>query len=302
MKVTGRNVAASVRQRLLSLAQARKWEFNRVLTRYGVERLLFRLAASKHAARFLLKGATLFTVWEGMPHRATKDLDLLGLRKGAVEELVVLFREVIETPVEPDGLIFEEVSGEPIRAAMEVGGIRLNLRAELASARVMIQVDIGFGDAIVPPPIEVEFPTLLDTIKPRLRAYPPETVVAEKLEAMVKLGLANSRMKDFFDIWYLTRTYPFNARILSGSIAATFAARGISLPVGPITALTPEFAEDRSKQTQWAAFIRQAAIAAETPGLPEIVKHLSGFFEPLLAGLRQGKVSELAWNPKNGWS
>lgn len=193
------NVAASVRQRLLTLAQSNGWEFNRVLARYGVERVLCRLAASPHGERFLLKGAMLFTVWEGSPHRATRDLDLLGLRRGSLEELVALFHEVIATPVEPDGLIFGRVTAEPIRAAMEAGGIRVVLRAELAGARIPVQVDVGFGDATVPPPVTVEFPTLLNTPKPKLRAYPPEAVVAEKLEAMVRLGLANSRMKDFFD-------------------------------------------------------------------------------------------------------
>jgi len=143
------NVAASVRQRLLTLAQSKKWEFNRVLARYGVERVLCRLAASPHGKRFLLKGATLFTVWEGAPHRATRDLDLLGLRRRSQEELVAIFREVIATQVEPDGLVFGEVTAEPIRAAMEAGGIRMVLRAELAGARITVQVDVGFGDATV---------------------------------------------------------------------------------------------------------------------------------------------------------
>lgn len=301
MKATGRNVAASVRQRLLTLSQTRKWDFHRVLTRYGVERLLFRLAASAHGERFLLKGATLFTVWEGMPHRATKDLDLLGLGRGSVEEMVALFRDVIRTPVELDGLVFEEITGEPIRAAMEVGGIRLILRAELASARVVVQVDVGFGDAIVPPPVEIDFPTLLDTTKPRLRAYPPETVIAEKLEAMATLGLANSRMKDFFDIWHLTRSYPFNARVLTESIAATFSARGVPLPASSMTALTSAFSDDRSKQVQWAAFVRQAAVAEETPGLPEVVGHLAGFFKPLLEALQDGNLVVSSWTPLQGW-
>lgn len=301
MKATGRNIAASVRQRLLTLAQQRNWEFHRVLTRYGVERLLCRLAASKHRNRFLLKGATLFTVWEGIPHRATKDLDLLGFGSASVEEMVVLFSEVIRTAVEPDGLIFGEVTAEPIRAAMEVGGIRLNLKAALASARVLVQVDVGFGDAIVPPPVEVEFPTLLNSTKPRLRAYPPETVIAEKLEAMVKLGLANSRMKDFFDIWHLTRTYSFDGKVLVESIAATFVARGVVVPQGPITALTARFSDDRSKQTQWAAFLMQAAVAEATPGLPDVVRHLAVFFGPLLAALKGEALKVSTWTPPAGW-
>ena len=234
------NVGASVRHRLLNLAQAKGWVFNRVLTRYGVERILFRLAASPHGERFILKGATLFTVWQGAPHRATKDLDLLGLRRRTLDELVALFREIIATPVEPDGLVFDEVTAEPIRAAMEAGGIRVILRGELAGARLTVQVDVGFGDATVPPPVVVEFPTLLDSPKPKLRAYPPETVIAEKFEAMARLGLGNSRMKDFFDIWHLSRTSTFNSSVLAESIRATFAARGTALPHGTITALTAD--------------------------------------------------------------
>jgi predicted nucleotidyltransferase component of viral defense system len=295
------NVGASARQRLLNLAQSKNWDFNRVLTRYGVERLLCRLAASPHGERFLLKGATLFTVWEGAPHRATKDLDLLGLRPRSVDELLALFRDVISTPVEPDGLVFYDVSAEPIRAAMEAGGIRVILRAELASARVTVQVDVGFGDAIVPPPVWVEFPTLLDSPRPRLRAYPPETVIAEKLEAMVRLGLANSRMKDFFDIWHLARTHPFEAAVLSAAIRATFAARSTELPVGPITALTPAFADDPGKAKQWKAFFRQAAAAEQTPDLSEVVGRLDEFLRPLLSSLDSPTSAPRRWTPGEGW-
>lgn len=295
------NVAASVRQRLLTLAQARNWEFNRVLARYGVERVLCRLAASPHGERFLLKGATLFTVWEGLPHRATRDLDLLGLRRRSLEELVALFREVIATPVEPDGLVFGEVTAEPIRAAMEAGGIRIVIRAELAGARIPVQVDVGFGDATVPPPVAVEFPTLLNTPKPKLRAYPPETVIAEKLEAMVRLGLANSRMKDFFDIWHLAQAYPFDGELLTQAIRATFAARKTTVPTGPVTALTSEFSEDPGKRMQWNAFVQQAAVAETTPSLPEVVGGIRDFLGPLLASFQAKSPVPKNWRPKQGW-
>ncbi len=301
MKTKGTNTAASVRQRLLNLAHDRKWEFHRVLARYGVERLLFRLAASPERHKFILKGATLFTVWQGMPHRSTKDLDLLGLERGTVAELVALFREVMKTPVEADGLIFHEVTGEPIRSAMEVGGVRLILSAELASARVPVQVDIGFGDSVVPSPVEIEFPTLLLTEKPRLHAYPPETVIAEKLEAIVKLGLANTRMKDFFDLWHLSRTCSFNASILTEAIAATFKSRGSQLPVASITGLSSIFGEELSKQTQWSAFVRQAAIAEEVPSLMEVVEHLAVFFEPLVKAAKGGELGVASWTPGGGW-
>ena len=295
------NVGASIRQRLLNLSQAKGWVFNRVLTRYGVERILFRLAASPHGERFILKGATLFTVWQGAPHRATKDLDLLGLRRRTLDELVALFREIIATPVEPDGLVFDEVTAEPIRAAMEAGGIRVILRAELAGARLTVQVDVGFGDATVPPPVVVEFPTLLDSPKPKLRAYPAATVIAEKFEAMARLGLGNSRMKDFFDIWHLSRTSAFDSCVLTEAIRATFAARGTSLPRGTITALTAEFATDPDKKLQWTAFVRQAAVIEPIPDLPEIVQHLSRFLNPLLADIEKGHSRSMRWHPADRW-
>lgn len=295
------NVAASVRQRLLTLAQSKKWEFNRVLARYGVERVLCRLAASPHGERFLLKGAMLFTVWEGAPHRATRDLDLLGLRRRSQEELVALFREVIASPVEPDGLVFGEVTAEPIRAAMEAGGIRMILRAELAGARITVQVDVGFGDATVPPPVLVEFPTLLNTPKPKLRAYPPETVIAEKLEAMVRLGLGNSRMKDFFDIWHLAQTCAFDGEVLTGAIRATFAARNTQLPTGPVTALTTEFSEDPGKRVQWNAFVHQAVVSETTPSLAEVVGSIGDFLGPLLASSQSSSRPPGKWQPKRGW-
>ena len=295
------NVAASVRQRLLTLARSKSWEFNRVLARYGVERVLCRLAASPHGERFLLKGATLFTVWEGSPHRATRDLDLLGLRRRSPEELVALFREVISMPVEPDGLVFGEVTAEPIRAAMEAGGIRIVIRAELVGARIPVQVDVGFGDATVPPPVVVEFPTLLNTPKPKLRAYPPETVIAEKLEAMVRLGLANSRMKDFFDIWHLAQAYAFDGELLTGAIHATFAARKTPLPTDPVTALTSKFSEDPGKRIQWNAFVQQAAVAETTPSLPEVVGGIRDFLGPLLASFQSGSRPPRKWQPKQCW-
>jgi predicted nucleotidyltransferase component of viral defense system len=293
------HVAASVRQRLLTLAQSKGWDFNRVLARYGVERVLWRLAASPHGERFLLKGAMLFTVWEGSPHRATRDLDLLGLRRGSMEELVALFREVIATPVEPDGLVFGQVTAEPIRAAMEAGGIRVVLRAGLAGARIPVQVDVGFGDATVPPPAAVEFPTLLNTPKPKLRAYPPETVIAEKLEAMARLGIANSRMKDFFDVWYLARNQAFEGAVLAEAIRATFTARNTTMPAGPLTALTPEFSHDPGRRAHWHAFVRQAALPGTTPPLPEIVAGIGDFLAPLLASIQSRSEAPRKWD--RGW-
>ena len=204
-------------------------------------------------------------------------------------------------PVEPDGLVFGEVTAEPIRAAMEAGGIRIVIRAELVGARIPVQVDVGFGDATVPPPVVVEFPTLLNTPKPKLRAYPPETVIAEKLEAMVRLGLANSRMKDFFDIWHLAQAYPFEGELLTTAIHATFAARNTPLPTDPVTALTSKFSKDAGKRIQWNAFVQQAAVAETTPSLPEIVAGIGDFLGPLMASFQAKSPVPKSWRPKQGW-
>jgi predicted nucleotidyltransferase component of viral defense system len=197
------NVAASARQRLLNLARERNEEFQFVLGRYAVERLLYRLSRSVHEKGFVLKGATLFALWTGEPHRSTLDVDLLSESSDDVDRLLAVFREVVTTPVEDDGLVIEATSlqGERIREEQHYHGVRLTAIASLAGARIPMQIDIGFGDAVVPTPEQAEYPTLLDSPHPTLRVYPKETAVAEKFEAMVLLGMANSRMKDFYDLY-----------------------------------------------------------------------------------------------------
>lgn len=298
--MTAPNMAASVRDRLLALARSRGWEFNRVLARYGVERVLSRLAASPHRTRFLLKGASLFTVWEGAPHRATRDLDLLGMARHALDDMGSLFREVCATPVEPDGLIFGDVTAEPIRAAKDAGGIRVMIDATLAKAIVRVQVDVGFGDVVVPAPAEIEFPTLLGMPPPRLLAYPPETVVAEKLEAMVRLGLANTRMKDFYDVWHLSRTRPFDGAILVEAIRATFKARETKIPLKPIEALTSAFWEDKTRQASWRGFLGHAGLSDEAPDLGPLIRKIGEFLRPVIAWARKSPPVMARWDPKDG--
>jgi hypothetical protein len=200
-----KDVAASVRQRLLNLSRERGEDFQLTLIYYALERLLYRLSRSAARERFVLKGAMLFSVWSGAPHRATRDLDLLGKGPNDVGVLVKDFQEICWTPVEDDGLKFlaESVTGEEIRDGKEYEGVRLSFEARLGVARIPIQVDIGFGDVVLPKPVSLEYPTLLDFPAPRLLAYPRETVIAERFQSMVELGIANSRTKDFFDLWSL---------------------------------------------------------------------------------------------------
>lgn len=251
------NVGASVRQRLLNLAHARGQPMELLLTRYALERLLHRLSLSPHRDRFVLKGAMLLATWFDEPHRATRDVDLLGFGDPAHDALLGTFREVMATEAD-DGVNFD-VKGlriEAIREEVEYGGSRLRTTAALAGARIPITVDIGFGDAVEPGVEDIDLPVLLDMPSPHLRAYPPETVIAEKVHAMVVLGTANSRMKDYYDVWMLTGAFKLEPARLRRAIAATFARRGTAIPAEVPDGLSDSFAADAGKQRQWDAFAR----------------------------------------------
>lgn len=299
-----RNTAASVRQRLLNRARTDGADFQRVLMRFGAERLLYRLSQSEHRDTFILKGALLFAVWLAESHRSTKDLDLLGGGDPAVGSLIDIFRSLCAVPVEPDGLTFlpESVSGAEIREEQEYGGIRITLRALLGSAHIPLQVDIGFGDAVTPAPDKIQFPTLLDLPAPRLRVYPRETVVAEKLQAMISLGLDNSRMKDFFDLWTLARHFSFDGMTLAAAIAATFQRRRTPLPAGTPVALTETFSGDSSKNAQWRAFVKRSLTTPDAPSLPEVVSLVGQFLLPVLEASREGHHVTMIWVPGGPWS
>ena len=273
------NIAASVRARLLNNARAQGQAFDLVLTRYALERLLYRLSRSAAANRFVLKGAMLVMTWLKAPHRGTRDLDLMGFGDPNPGALVDLFRKVMAAP-EPDGLVFdiEGLRAEPIREDVEYGGVRLRTRATLDGARISISVDVAFGDAIEPDAELIDYPVLLDLPAPRLRAYARETVVAEKFQAMVALGRANTRMKDFYDVWVLSKTHAFDADRLSRAIAATFARRNTVVPIEAPDALTPAFAADAPKQAQWRAFI--AALELAPADLGVVVAELADFLTP----------------------
>jgi predicted nucleotidyltransferase component of viral defense system len=299
-----RDMAASVRQRLLNLAKERGEDFNFILLRYGLERLLFRLGESRHAGSFVLKGAMLFPLWSGSPHRATKDMDLLGDGPPQVDRLVDIFREIAAIPA-TDGVVFlpETVRGGLIREEAVYDGIRVMLQGRLGVARLALQVDIGFGDAVTPVPTEAAYPVLLaDTPVPHLRVYARETAIAEKVEAMVQLGMANSRMKDFFDVWFLARNFEFDQGILRAAIRATFERRRTPLPNEMPLALTTTFATDAGKATQWRAFVAKARIVEAPPDLGEVIRVAAEFLEPVLLtseDAREGPA--VTWRIDGGW-
>lgn len=277
-----RNIAASVRQRLTNVSRERNEDFQFVLTRYGLERLLYRLSISKHAAQFILKGAALFQLWTGQPHRSTRDLDLLGHGAPSPDRLQTIFSEVCSLTVEDDGLVFspETIHAEQIKEDAEYHGIRLRIECRLENARLALQIDIGFGDAVTPEPQSTTYPTLLDFPAPQLRAYPRETVVAKKFQAMVALGIANSRMKDFFDVWTLAKQFEFNGDLLRAAIRATFERRQTPIPTTPPLALTADFASDSSKAIQWNAFLKKGKLVETPPPFTEVVDLLQRFLMP----------------------
>ena len=267
------NVGASVRQRLLNLAHARGQPMELLLTRFALERLLHRLSVSPHRDRFVLKGAMLLAFWFDEPHRATRDVDLLGFGDAAEDALLATFREVMA--VEVDDGVSLDLKGlriEAIREEVEYGGSRLRTTAALAGARIPITVDIGFGDAVEPGVEDIDLPVLLDMPSPHLRAYPPETVIAEKFHAMVVLGRANSRMKDYYDVWMLTSALEIEHERLHRAIGATFSRRSTVIPTVVPDGLSDAFATDPGKQRQWDAFARN--LSGTIPGFGLVVSEL----------------------------
>lgn len=275
--------AHSARQRLLNRSRETGEDYNLLLTRFGIERLLYRLSRSEHADRFVLKGAMLFAAWTGKLYRPTRDLDLLGFGDPSAERLVSVFRSLCHEVVEEDGVRFDAdtVSCEPIRDDQEYGGMRVRLLGFLGNARINLQVDVGFGDAVTPEARRTEFPTLLDHPAPVVRTYPMETVVAEKFEAMVSLGMANSRMKDFYDAWILLRDFALDDRILAQAIGATFERRHTALPTAMPVSFTDEFVGDPMKQSQWNGFLGRSGRSADLQ-LAEVVAAIRQRLAPLI--------------------
>jgi hypothetical protein len=258
-----RNLAASVRDRLKQHADATNEDFNLTLTRYGLERLLYRLSVSRHAPSFLLKGALLFSLWYDHPHRPTRDADLLAFGSNDIDTLVATFREICSVASD-DGMVFDAaaIKGAEIRKSTGYGGMRINIAAMLDGARIALQVDIGFGDAVTPGPEEIRYPVLLDDLPaPRLRAYPKHTVVAEKFHAICLLGMTNTRMKDYFDLDVLMQEGEFDAGDLRRAIEATFERRQTPLPTELPAGLSDTFVSDAIKQTQWKAFLKKNRLA-----------------------------------------
>lgn len=277
-----KNIAASIRARLLNLAKTEGSDFNHMLVRYALERLLYRLSQSKHANHFLLKGALLFTLWYDMPHRPTRDADLLGFGPVELDIIKQTFREICSITVD-DGIRFnpDSIGVTEIRKEAGYGGARVIISAELARARCKTQIDIGFGDAVTPGSVQATYPVLIQELPaPKLRTYPIYTVLAEKLHAIVLLGMTNSRLKDYFDLSVLINREKIEQDILTHAIKATFQRRDTEIPKGIPTGLTDEFANDASRQALWKTFLKKNELQPSV--LTDVVASLRTNLQPAL--------------------
>lgn len=299
---SAKNVAASVRQRLLDLARQRGEDFQLVLSRFAIERLLHRLDQSPHRDRFVVKGALLFHLWTEQPYRPTRDIDFLAHGDPAVPSLEAVFRDVCDRPVEADGLVFQSntVVGQGLKSEHEYPGVRIRLVAKLERARIPVQIDLGFGDAVFPEPRRVVYPSMLGFPTPAIWTYPKEAVVAEKFQVLVTFGMVNTRLKDYFDLWVLTEYFEFDSASLATAIHATFERRRTPLPTTVPTGLAAEFSADRAKQAQWNALVARTGLT-NAPSLAEVVARLRAFLIPPTEAARLQVPVRERWLPPGPW-
>jgi len=297
------NIAASVRARLYDLARKQQVDFQRVLTRYALERLLFRLSVSPHKNLFVLKGAMLYVAWLADPFRMTRDLDLLAFADRETTPLLEIFRNICSQPVADDGLRFdtENILVEPSSGDRIQKALRIRTSAQLASAIIRVQIDVGFGDAVTPGPLELEYPVLLDHPAPTLNAYPRDTVVAEKFEAIVALDLANSRMKDFYDLLAMSRLFAFEGATLAAAIRATFEQRATAIPHERPPPLTHAFLDDSRKFAQWRSFLTRDPLLIDEPDLRTVIREVGDFIMPAARAAIDDRRTLGRWTSNCGW-
>ncbi len=293
------NIAASIYQRILNKAASEHRPFNELLQYYAIERFLYRLGESPHCKHFVLKGALVFLAWQAPLTRPTRDIDFLGYTNNSVDNLVQIVQEVCTQPVEADGMVFDlkSVQGEVIKEEADYQGVRVSFLGFLGKAQIHMRLDVGFADVVTPNPDERELPTILDNMsKPCIRTYPPETVVAEKFQAMIALDMINSRMKDFYDIWFMTQLMEFDFHLLREAIINTFDRRKTVIPKEMPTAFTNEFADQ--KQVLWAVFLKKSQFEDTPKSLVDTIQVLKRFFDPIISPTEK-RFSH--WSPQVGW-
>lgn len=300
--MSGRDLGASVRQRLLNQSRAQSRPFQELLQYFAMERFLYRLAKSPYADRFILKGALLLTAWRAPVSRPTMDIDLAGRTNNQLDDIKEVVSVVCGVAADPDGIEFnrDSIEGSRIKEDADYEGVRVQFHATLARARIPMQLDIGFGDVITPGPTDVEYPTILDFPAPVLRAYPKETVVAEKLEALTALGLLNSRMKDYYDLALLSRMYAFDGERLAHAIVATFRHRRTTIEAEPI-GLTQAYSDDPARVLQWRAFVRRSRFGSESGDLTRLIDEIRPFLLPILSKIAADHPFKAGWRPGGPW-
>jgi len=296
---SSRNISASVRQRLLNRARHDQRPFNELLQYYAMERFLYRFSQSAHVNNFILKGALMLKVWRAPGPRPTMDIDMLGRTSNEETDIIAKIRDIMAVDVKPDGLVFDpdSILSERITEDAHYEGIRVRFLCKLGTAKIHMQIDIGFGDVVFPEPEKAELPTMLGYPAPRLFCYSQESTIAEKFEAMVKLGRLNSRMKDFYDIWLLSRQFDFDGTKLADAVRLTFEQRGSVLPM-EIEAFTEHFI--KAKQTQWTAFRKRLGQLNVPVFFGEIVAQVNGFLSPII-NLTHDKPQPAKWIAPGPW-
>ncbi|MBM3763908.1 MAG: nucleotidyl transferase AbiEii/AbiGii toxin family protein [Acidobacteria bacterium] len=302
MKKRAANAAASIRAKLLNVSRTAKQEFQFVLDRWAAERFLYRLGRSPLRESFVLKGATLFLIWRGALPRRTRDIGLLAYGSSDPRRILESARSICAVHAD-DGILFDidNITVAEIRENSEYDGLRMRVPASLDKAKTVLQIDIGFGDVVSPGAENRELPAMLGLDAPNLRIYPPETVIAEKFQAMVQLDMPNSRMKDFFDIWLLSREQPFQIDRLAGALKATFARRKTELPRGRPVALTGRFLRDELKVAQWREFLVRVDLPLSVGELADVGESIAKFLMPVVESIHAEETLDLYWPTKGPW-
>lgn len=295
-----KNVAASIRQKLLNKSKADNRPFNEILQYYAMERFLYRLSQSKHVNRFILKGALMLQVWESSQYRPTMDIDMLGKTSNQIDSIVQQVKDVIEVTVESDGIEFnaQSITADKITEDADYEGVRVSFEGTLDNAKIPMQIDIGFGDKVHPQPTKSDMPTILKLPKPHILCYSKESAIAEKFEAMVKLGEINSRMKDFYDIWLLSRQFDFNGEDLAKAITLTFNQRSTEIPEN-IEFFSGDFAT--SKQTQWQAFRNRLKQDFIPEYFIDVINHNDVFLNPIIKSINDAYTYTATWIAPSKW-
>jgi len=298
-----KNIAASVHQRLLNKSRESSRPFNELLQHFAIERFIYRLSKSPHADRFILKGALMFSAWIGSMSRPTMDIDLLGKIENSLELIRTVIKDACTMEVENDGIVFHKdtVTAARITEDADYSGARVMLRGNLGKIRLFLRIDIGFGDVIIPGPRKVKYPVLLDFPPPELNGYTRESTLAEKFQAMVKLGSLNSRMKDFYDIWFLSQMFNFKGETLVEAIEKTFEKRKTPLPK-ELTIFTPSFMREENKQAQWQGFINKTKLGDAPKSFENVIAGIKIFLQPVVASINDQQTFRFFWTASGPWS